>query len=218
MRRVLGALCALLALTVPALSADKGGPIFVDGPVAPAGPNWHRSGFYIGMLAGYDSQQLKADDFKFGETAFVGGAMAGYNWNAGGLVWGLEADYIFTGVTSKTTTGGFTVSGTNHFLASARARVGVPIGPALLYVTGGPAFTEKKSSLQAGPFVSDSRDLLVGAALGGGLEAELTRTMFMRLEAIHYVFPNKDVGGDAGAFVARDQQTTVRVGVGFKLN
>lgn len=217
MRKVLGALCALVVLAVPALAADKGGPAYIEPAPAPASP-YHRSGFYVGVLGGYDSQRLKADDFKFGDGSLMAGVMGGYNANVGGIVLGLEADYLFTGVSSSSTAGGVTVKAANHFLASVRARAGVPIGPALLYVTGGPAFTERKAALMTGPFVSEFKDLQVGAALGGGLEAELTRTLFVRLEAIHYWFPDKDVAGAAGTFTSADQQTTVRVGLGFKLN
>lgn len=223
MLKVLGAACAALLISLascmPALAADKGGPVYMEPGPAPSMPNYNRTGFYVGLLGGYDVQRLKADDFKFGEGSLSGGAMAGFNYNTGmGLVLGLEADYMLNSIKSSSSAGGVTVTASNHFLASVRARAGLPVGHALVYVTAGPAFTERKGSLQTGPFVSDFKDMQVGAVFGGGIETELTRTLFVRLEALHYVFPDKDVTGMAGAFTSAEQQSTARIAIGFKLN
>lgn len=208
MRKVLGALAALLMTCVPGLAADPAG-------VSP----YHRTGFYVGAVGGYDTQRLKADDFKFGEGSLTAGVMGGFNYNTGmGIVLGVEADYMLHSLKSTSTAGGVTVSASNHFLASVRARAGLPIGPALAYVTAGPAFTERKGSLQTGPFASDFKDTQVGVVFGAGIEAELTRTLFVRLEALHYVFPDLNATGAAGAFTSGEQQTAARLAIGFKLN
>ena len=222
MRKVLGALgCAMLIALASgvARAADKGGQLPAQGTATEIEiPKWQRSGAYVGLALGYTAQQMQTDSFHFGDAGMIGGAFVGYNYNLGGAVVGVEADYLLTGISSSTSVAGVSMSASNHFLASIRARAGLPIGPALLYATAGPAFTERKASVQTGPWVSESKDLLVGVALGAGIEAELTRTLMVRIEALHYSFPDQDVNGAAGAWTSKDQQTTVRMGLGFKLN
>lgn len=218
MRKALGALLALL-ISSPVLAADKGGPVAQPAPVEVQYSNWNRSAFYVGLGAGYTISQMQADDFKFSNAGLQGGLFGGYNYNMGnGVTLGVEADYYLGSLKGETSTGGYTLTASNHFLASVRGRAGLNAGPMLLYVTAGPAFTERKAAIQTGPFVSDWKDLQMGAAFGGGIDAEITRTLFLRLEAIHYIFPDKSVDGAAGFFKASDQQTSVRVGIGFKLN
>ena len=147
-----------------------------------------------------------------------GGIFAGFNVRLGDAVVGLEADYLLTDIQGSTTDGVVVVTAKTKYLASVRGRVGMPIGPALLYATAGPAFTEHKVAV-AGPVESLSSELLIGGVFGGGIEASLTKTLFVRVEGLHYIFPDKDVAcGPSCFFESKDQQTTVRLGVGFKLN
>jgi outer membrane immunogenic protein len=196
-----------------ALAADTGGPIpTLDDLQAPPAVH-NRTAAYVGLTAGANIAQFEADGFKFADTAWMVGGFAGFNVRLprSPFVVGLEADYIFTDVSAGQSS--FVVA-REHYLASARARLGVGVGPALLYVTGGPAFTESKITTA----VTD-KNFMIGAALGAGVEAELTKTMFLRLEAIHYIFPDQDTScGLACTFQSKDQQSTVRMGVGFKLN
>lgn len=220
MRKVLGAVLALMISTA-AYAADKGGPSYPADPMpAPqTAADWWRSGFYMGLAAGYNVAQLSADDFHFSNAAMTGGILGGFNVNMGsGVVLGMEADYMLTGIKGSTSTSGYSITASNHFLASVRARAGLTLGPAMLYATAGPAFTERKAAIQTGPFVSEMKDLQIGAVFGGGLESEITRTMSLRIEALHYMFPDKDVDGSAGFFKSQNAQTTARAAIVFRLN
>jgi outer membrane immunogenic protein len=224
MRRLIGAVVTaalfILLVTLPVAAADKGGyltPPRVEEP--PPGPLWNRTGAYVGLVGGYNSAQLQAEDFKFGETAALGGAMAGFNVRLDGVVLGLEGDYLLTNIKGSVTDGVATVQADTRFLASLRARAGLPVGPALLYATAGAALTEHKVTASDGMGgTSVSKDLLVGLVVGAGIEAELTRTLFVRLEGLHYIFPDKSLPIGSSFFESKDQQTTVRFGIGFKLN
>ena len=181
--------------------------------------SWNRTGFYVGAVGGYDLAEIKADEFKMSEGSLFAGPFAGFNWRINpGLVAGVEIDYMFMNVKADKTESGITVTATNNFLASARGRVGVPIGPALLYATGGLAITEQKISATDGMDTVADRELRYGAVAGGGIEGELTKTLFVRLEALHYWFPDDKMSFDGTAFESGQHQTVVRVGVGFKLN
>jgi len=97
------------------------------------------------------------------DTAVLAGLQAGYNWQAGALVVGLEADWSWTGLRDRTTLAvpatalvgaglgaitapvdGF-VAGVRSevdWLATARGRIGWASGNLLFYGTGGLAFAD----------------------------------------------------------------------------
>ena len=210
-------LIGLIAIPVVALAADTGGPvasrIFDDIQAPPAVHN--RSAFYVGVVGGMDVAQIEAATFKFSDSSWLAGGFMGLNVRlpSSPFVIGLEGDYVFTDIKASP---GLLVVATTSYLASVRARAGVAVGPAFLYVTGGPAFTENKLAVPG----STDKTFLIGAALGAGVEAEVTKALFLRLEAIHYAFPDNDSTscGPSCLYTSKDQQTTVRAAVGFKLN
>jgi outer membrane immunogenic protein len=88
-------------------------------------------------------------------SGFIGGGQIGYNYQMGGFVWGVEADFSaadIQGSDNKTLTAqvdGFpntvTIAGTANqkldWLGTLRGRVGVvPFTPLLVYATGGLAY------------------------------------------------------------------------------
>lgn len=215
MKMIAGALVAL-ALTAPAMAADKGGPppekqaTLVDNPI------WNRSTFYIGALAGYDASVFEADNIKLGDAKLFGGAFGGFNYRVSkDLIAGVEVDYMLTDVKGQIGNGIASVTASTDYLATVRGRVGMPFGPALAYLTAGVAFTDQKANVLG----ASEKDTLVGLAVGGGIELELSQGMFARLEGMHYTFDASkvDMGGGNVVEVSNDH-TTVRVGLGFKLN
>lgn len=184
---------------------------------APA-PDYHRNGFYVGLTAGKAATDWKAEGYQFGAASLVGGAFVGYQHRLDGLIVGIEGDYMFTALKSSSDVAGFQVTGSNHFLASIRGRVGIPLGAAQVYATAGPAFSEKATAIQLGPFVSSAKDVLVGVAYGAGLETEISRSMSLRIEGLQYAFPNQTADGALGSYTSKDQTTVVRAGVSFRLN
>jgi outer membrane immunogenic protein len=87
--RALVATTGLVALAiVPALAADLGAKPMYSGspPVAPV-DNW--AGFYIGAMGGYGKENTSDVGALSGGLA---GGTAGYNWQTGSVVLGLEAD------------------------------------------------------------------------------------------------------------------------------
>ncbi len=197
-----------------------------------ADPSWNRSGLYVGALGGYSAADLKAalDDgdgtsgkFKLSDGKLFAGVMAGYNARiAPDLMAGIEVDYMFLDVKGTRSDENVSVTATSNYLASVRGRVGVPLGPALIYATAGVAFTNQKlfGEVCGDGCVSASKsDMLVGGALGAGIEAELTRSLFVRVEGIHYWFPDKNTLSEGDATLKSGQSQTVgRIGLGFKLN
>jgi opacity protein-like surface antigen len=215
MRVLLGAALAACLLIISTVAANATDPNWLLPSPSKPGEAWvhNRTASYVGVVGGYNAAALQADDFKFGETAWLGGAFAGVNVRVNeGLMLGLEADYVLTDIKASTTDGEVHVIAKTKYLASLRARAGLPAGPALLYVTAGPAITEQSVAIpEVGLAASE---LKVGLVAGAGVDMSLTKNLFVRLEGLHYVFPDKDIG----FLESKDQQTTLRLGVGFKLN
>lgn len=206
---VLAALCAPVAL---AGELPKQGHILPATPAA-ADDQPQRSNFYAGIVGGYGLSNVQVEGLDFADGKLIGGAMVGWNYRLSqGFMLGLEADWIFTGIAASTEVDELTIRASTDHLVSVRGRAGTYIGPVLLYGTLGPAW--EHSRLQIGD-ISD-RTWQLGLAAGGGAEIDLTKTIAVRLEAIHFMFPN---GGPFNTILDSDnQQTTVRAGIAFKLN
>jgi outer membrane immunogenic protein len=217
----LAVLSVQLALVQPAQTAD---PVPSRRPVAatvqpPADPAppvepWYRTGFYVGAFGGYDSTILEAEGVNLGNGELMAGPFIGWGTRLpNGIYTGLEVDWAATKVSGSTDVGGVTLTASHQHLISARARVGMPLGPVMPFVTFGGAWQQTKID------VASLRDTewQFGIVAGGGLEWEFTRALFVRAELLHYMFKKDDA--PFSAFVDSENSHTVgRAAVGFKLN
>jgi outer membrane immunogenic protein len=164
----IGLLATVIAGAGSAMAADlavKAPPPAVG--VAPVYlSDW--AGFYIGINGGYGWGETKFDVLTGDNAKPKGGVVgghAGYNWQYGSVVAGLEAD--FDGADIKTTDAAGVQHKTNE-LASARARVGYVFFPSLLaYGTAGAGWGHTEFSFPGA--VSDSINQF-GWTAGAGLE------------------------------------------------
>ena len=121
-------------------------------------------------------------------TFFVGGVQAGYNWQAGNFVYGLEGDINYNGWNNNTAilyalapplvgTFATAVNTRLNWFGTFRGRIGVAASPTIMiFGTGGLAYGQVKSST-AGVF-SAAGDTYAGTAsstragwtVGGGME------------------------------------------------
>jgi outer membrane immunogenic protein len=196
--RSLGLLASILAGAGTAGAAD----LAVKAPVYKAPPpvvkDW--SGFYLGINGGYGWGDTKfaspfdVFDNYFGALKPKGGLFgghAGYNWQYGPVVTGVELD--FDGADIKATNsiyGGF-ISRTMKFdeLATARARLGYVVLPDLLaYGTAGAAWGHSVHTLSFGNFSTEANANNFGWAAGAGLEYHLGYGFIARAEYLHYDF------------------------------
>jgi outer membrane immunogenic protein len=166
-----------------------------------------------GIIAAYRNNYV---DVK----SFTGGVQGGYNFWAGGVLLGIEADLNFLNAKkSKTTTatgfndpvlGAATYKFTNeidaNYIASLRPRIGIPFGGMLLYATGGVALTTLKydhhfvgsgggyANNVIGPFSitenASESATKVGWTLGGGVELPLGPNVSVRTEYLFTKFGN----------------------------
>jgi len=223
MHQSLRPLGVLLTLSLSVLNVAAGDfPVKAEPPIMPLLPEW--GGFYIGLHGGYgwardpmggsssSIPSVSPSDIK-SQGAILGG-QAGFNWQSGPMLGGLEFDMTWTRVTGAWTATAFdptmtvSVSQTlrDHFdyLGTARARAGF-ITPqnVLLFLTGGVAWAQtSQENLSASAvvgqfsFTSSSLSPVVrfGWAAGGGVETSLAAiglpNWLIRAEYLHY-----DLGG-----------------------
>jgi len=219
-------------------------------PVEPAAPipyafSW--TGFYVGANVGYgfagdDRVGLTSDitgflgDFGTLENSGVfGGGQAGYNYQFGNFVLGLEADIQASGV-------GDSVNGLSPTIASRaksdinwfgtiRPRVGFAWDRALIYATGGVAFggiDYQFDATDGALFVhGKDSDTRVGYTLGAGVEYAFTDNWTAKLEYQYVNFGEYKVTGpvvDGAGFATGENITThatpdfqsVRIGINYK--
>lgn len=197
MKSILLAGVSAIALVGGARAADL--PVKAS-PLPPAVWSW--SGFYIGLQGGVVSHRgtYEDDGFLFGSantnnfstvkhsgTGGIVGGHAGYNWQSGSIVLGVESD--ISALSAKSTISGIptfnaTVAFDARWLATVRARFGVAVAHAtLLYVTGGVAFGHVRNSATpsfGAAFIDDKTR--TGWTVGGGIEHMLARNWTVRAE------------------------------------
>jgi outer membrane immunogenic protein len=214
-----GALAADLPARVPALAPA---PVFVV-----AAPAW--AGFYVGAHAGYavtKPRYTEADaDFNTNPKmdGFVFGPYAGYNFQSGSVVFGIEADASFGSLKA----GANPNNPDNNYSAfdqkwsgNVRARLGYAFGSALLYVAGGVAFADIKVDDVEADWGSASKTH-VGWTIGAGVDYAFTSNWIARAEYLYSDFgrdtfniafegiPNYDAS-------VKPQSHTFRVGIAYK--
>jgi outer membrane immunogenic protein len=199
------------AATISAVSAADLRPAPVRAP--PAIFSW--TGFYLGVNAGggwsSTSSVFSAPGFpSFADvdthmSGFIGGGQAGYNWQSGAWVFGVEADFQYSGMKGGLSApcpagvcGGFAASFDHKmpWFGTARGRLGYAAAGWLIYATGGYAYSrlESTASVAAGGLaVSLQRDEnRNGWTAGAGIEVALGSNWSAKVEYLHMDFGSKD--------------------------
>lgn len=223
---ITGAALAAL-LTVPAFAADLPARLPITAPTAVAPPpDW--AGFYVGAnlgaigtsgdtshqcidptgtFNGFGCDQIPAASVS--GTGVIGGVQAGYNWQAGLWVYGLEGDIQGTSLNGKSSIVGafplngvvgiadpadsnFTASERLNWLSTVRGRVGLTSGPVLIYATGGAAMggvnvTSNLSSVMSGTsYPSSTSSTRIGWTAGEGVEWAFAARWTAKVEGLYY--------------------------------
>lgn len=259
MKTAIAAAAALLAGSTLASAADmavKARPM-----VAPA-PVWTWTGFYIGahVGAGWGETESTITDFSIpagplvvnglaipfsqnSRSGFLGGVQAGYNWQAGWAVFGIQGDFagadikgtnpclVLLNCTSKT-----------DWLATVSGRLGaVVLDRGLVYVKGGAAWMNTTHSVRlpglgaaGGPFsnleIANRDSTAWGWLVGFGTEWQITPNWSAFVEYNYIEFDKKNeafalnLGPAAipgGVTVGADLKNTLsvaKVGVNYKFD
>jgi outer membrane immunogenic protein len=220
MRRSLLAVL-LSTMAFPAFAADL--PTQSGAPYYAPPPFFTWTGGYVGANASFGFGQYTSGGQSYFNNAdgALFGLTAGYNYQSGPLVAGIEGDFDFGGVSGTGyPASGITSTGTINAEGSIRARFGYAFDHTLLYITGGYTGANLKGSvvdLHQSPniYVSQST-YLNGFVIGGGIEYALTRNVSVKAE---YLFSDYGASGLFGG--TRDSinsgllLSTIRAGINY---
>ena len=213
--------CAQAALALVLTAAPLLGTLNSQSRAGVLAPIW--TGAYVGFHGGVNWADLDTSFAAASSSAFTGGGHAGFNFGLGGVVVGVEADANYDGSDfSYGTASGGTGSLSVDWSGTVRGRVGVPVGPVLLYATAGYAWTEATlaEKTAGGGSLSGSHSFN-GVVYGAGLESYVMPNMSLRLEALRYDYSADTLSlSGAGASVQEidPSDTIVRAGITFHLN
>ena len=228
-------LVAVAAITVaayrPALAADL--PIPSYPPPLPPAYNW--TGIYLGINGGFGTGNSNWSDGLVGTTGsfpisgYLIGGTAGFNYQIGEYVFGIEGDGDWTNLNgnSGSTCGAITTVLTppvgcqtqSQWLATVRGRVGYAYDRILLYGTAGAAFGNIQTGLNP-PSTFDS-SIEAGWTVGAGLEWAFAQNWTAKVEYLFVDLPNGacttvgNCGGAAGSIVSFNE-SVIRAGLNFK--
>lgn len=259
------ATASVLALTQIASAADL--PVKAPRYIPPSVYNW--TGFYIGGNAGYgwgnandamvlgggwladgtgDNVPLTAlGNGQLEPKGFTGGIQAGFNYQTGQWVLGIETDANYFGVKEDFSSGAFTnpTSGNSYALTSSfesnwlitvRPRIGYAFDRFLVYVTGGLAVAHQKFSQNitqlnlAFTEAGSVSKTTAGWAVGVGAEWALGYQWSLRTEYL-YVDPGSvslttsgvcpvilGCGNYTGTHSAHLKANIIRAGINYRFN
>jgi outer membrane immunogenic protein len=165
---------------------------------APAyNPIYNWTGFYLGVNGGGGWGRSTWD--RTGNLDLSGGVIggtAGFNWQTGQVVLGIEGDVDWSGVSG--TTSAFCAAGCatrNDWLDTVRGRVGYAFDRFLPYLTGGLAVGDIKATT---PGFSGANQTNLGWTVGAGMEAAIVGNWSAKAEYLHVDLGNFNCGLSCG--------------------
>jgi outer membrane immunogenic protein len=184
MSRFVSAVLALIAagLTQSARAADfygSGVPLTGNNTLYRA-DSWARP--YLGVNLGYAWGSVANNPAK--PSGFVGGVQAGYNWQSGSFVFGLEGDIQATGAEETFAPWKFS----NPWFGTVRGRAGFAFNNVMFFGTGGLAFGE----LRATTFGLSESHTNAGWTLGAGAEMGLAPNWSAKIEYLYVDLANSN--------------------------
>jgi outer membrane immunogenic protein len=169
-----------------ASAADLGRPIYKAPAYVPAYFSW--TGFYVGINGGYGwgTSNWSGGGITTGDFTVKGGLLggtAGYNYQVGSFVAGLEADLDYSWIkgSTPTTCAPGLCETRNTWLGTGRGRLGYAFDRFLPFITGGVAVGNVKETFLG---ASESQTK-TGYALGGGLEYAFLSNWSVKAEYLY---------------------------------
>ena len=135
----------------------------------------HWAGPYLGGNLGYDWGSISKNPTK--PSGFVGGAQAGYNWQSGCWVFGVEGDIELSGADDTFAPWKFS----NPWFGTLRGRAGYAFNNILFYGTAGLAFGE----LTGQTFGLTESHTTAGWTIGVGAEFGIAQNWTAKIEDLY---------------------------------
>jgi outer membrane immunogenic protein len=194
--------------------------------------NWN--GAYVGVNGGWGDGKSNWTD-TLGETGrfpisgYLAGGTAGFNYQVGAYVFGIEGDFDWSHLTGGS---GFTYGAIadavspptgcqtqSEWLGTVRGRVGYAVNSVLIYGTGGAAFGNIQTGLIPPSTFDSSTE--AGWTIGAGIEVGFAPNWTAKAEYLFVDLPDAtcttvaNCGGAVGSTVSFNENI-VRAGINFK--
>ncbi|AZO55678.1 MAG: porin family protein [Mesorhizobium sp.] len=206
----------LVGLSSGAYAADA----VVTEPV-PVASSFDWTGAYIGVNAGggFGTTTLSPSgggpgSIDLDASGFLGGVQAGYNWQVGQFVYGVEADFQGADIKGDLSIFGPSLETKIDWFGTLRARIGyTPIDRFMIYGTGGLAYGHEKISAPG----LDLSKTKAGWTVGAGAEYAINTNWTFKSEYLYTDLGKATFtpGGGFGVDVKAPFHT-VRVGLNYK--
>lgn len=199
----------IMAVVEAGHAADMAAPMPVKAPI-PAVVEYNWSGFYAGVHAGYVFGRSRVfDDGVLTESGApteggVGGLLAGYNWQSGPLVLGLEGDFGWANAIGHGTApppppppplppgpNTYRLKWDSHLVG----RLGYASGHWLFFAAGGLAvadFSFQEGVVPGAPPQPAIAATYAGYSVGAGVEYAFTQNLLGRLQYVYDNFGSKN--------------------------
>jgi outer membrane immunogenic protein len=198
-------------------------------PIVQGGGYYNWSGFYaggnLGGGTGRTSFSVTAPGL-FTSTSdeirgFVGGGQAGFNWQFGPLVAGVEGDLQFSHQQNGVQVFGLQIANGMNYFSTLRGRVGYAMDEWLFYVTAGGGYAGTHANLNLGSFggLSDTNVSPVWV-VGGGVETQIWDRWTGRLEYLYLdsssISNSFSVPGGTLAVTKTVHDNVIRTGLNYR--
>ncbi len=203
--------------------------------------NWN--GFYLGGNFGsgtardrssvYDVTNNDTSTFNGAPDGINGGVQAGYNWQAGNTVFGIETDIQGASLEDNKTCfdcgpGGVSINSKLPWFGTVRGRLGYAVGPSLFYATGGFAYGGVKTTFETPVSSIGLSETRTGWTVGAGIETPFTllglfgpnwtsKTEYLYVD-LGRSTTGFDFGGAPVVYSTRVQEHIFRTGLNYHFN
>ena len=215
----LASIAALELFAASALASDLPTKAPVNRtPIVPPPYNW--SGLYVGANFGggwtNGSLNIPGNNFYGGITEFIGGVQAGYNFQAGHLLFGVEGDFDWATFNHPTLPAPTLGSVSNHWMSTAAGRVGLVNDRWLVFAKLGGGWVRSSAivNLPGSPSWSGS-STNGGWLIGGGIEYGFKAHWTVKLEYDYLALSNWNSATLPAVGLSRDVQM-IKAGINYK--
>jgi outer membrane immunogenic protein len=216
-----------------ALAADLPRKAPVAAPMYPP-PVATWAGCYVGGAVGAVNHRMSGNftdfegspgAFNFDKTGAIYGGYLGCNWQNRAFVYGIEGDFSGLSRTGASQIGPFDTdmgfSSKAQWLSTIRGRAGLAVDNAMVYLTGGLAIAEIKTSVfDCCGTGTSATNTMTGWTVGAGVEYMFTPNWIGRLEFLYADLGNKGTTliGDGTPYTSNISHELMlgRVGLAYK--
>jgi len=183
------AFVAFSSVLSTAIAADLRAPVYKAPPLLTPVPVFSWTGFYIGGHIGYGWSRFSADGDARTAKGFLGGAQAGFNYQIGQFVLGVEGEYSWANVKVDETLFAGTLTLKNDYFATAAGRLGYAFDRLLLFGKVGAAWTRDKWDANDGfGGTATATSNRTGWLFGAGLEYAFWENVSVKVEYNYLMF------------------------------